>query len=155
LNNQHTDTLYTTVVGGLVSAFVYLVGGVDKLFIAFAIFLGLDYATGILAAIYKDEVRSRKGMWGLVRKGVMIVLVIVAHQLDIVAGNEAHFMRNAMIMFLIGIEGISVLENLDRLGVKTPKFINSYLKKIAADDEGKAAPKRRKTDAKGKGERSE
>jgi phage-related holin len=56
----NTDTLWTFSTGGLFSAFVYLVGGVDKLIVAFTIFMACDYFTGILASFMERKVSSRR-----------------------------------------------------------------------------------------------
>jgi toxin secretion/phage lysis holin len=130
---QRTDTLYTVIMGWAVSSFVYMIGGVDKLFIACVVFVIFDYITGVVAAWYTKELSSRKSYWGVIRKSLMLVPIIIAHQLDLVAGNEANFMRNAMLMFLIATEGISVFENLKKLGIKAPPFIMDALKKMAGN----------------------
>ena len=103
---MHRDTVFMVLFGWLLSAVVYLVGGIDHLFIAVTIFVGLDYITGVMSAWYRKELSSRVGWWGLARKSLTFVFVIIAHQLDMVAGNSNDFMRDAMLMFIIGTEGI-------------------------------------------------
>lgn len=44
-------------------------------------------------------------------------MVIAAVQLDTAKENE-NFMRNAMILFLTGMEGISMIENLRKIGIR-------------------------------------
>jgi toxin secretion/phage lysis holin len=134
---QKTDTLYTIILGWIFSSIVYLVGGVDRLFVATTILIVLDYITGVVSAWYLKELSSRMSYWGLVRKSMMLVCVIVAHQLDLVAGNEQHFMRNAMMMFIIATEGISIFENMGKIGVKYPPFIMSALVKLRGDTGGR------------------
>lgn len=129
-----SDWAHSVVAGWIVSSVVYLVGGVDHLFIACSIFVILDYFTGVMAAWYQKELSSRVGWWGLFRKSLTFVFVIVAHQLDVVAGNSNDFMRSAMLMFIIGTEGISIFENLGKMGLPVPKFILESLKNIRGDD---------------------
>lgn len=131
---MHRDTVFMVMFGWALSAVVYLVGGINHLLIAVTIFVGLDYITGVMAAWYKKELSSRIGWWGLARKSLTFVFVIIAHQLDIVAGNENDFMRDAMLMFIIGTEGISILENMGKLGLPVPKFITSALFKLRGND---------------------
>ncbi|WP_285078669.1 phage holin family protein [Paenibacillus sp. UMB7766-LJ446] len=133
--NLQRDTIFTVLCGWLLSAMVYLVGGMDHLFIAVTIFVGLDYMTGVLSAWYKKELSSRVGWWGLARKSLTFVFVIIAHQLDIVSGNSNDFMRDAMLMFIIGTEGISILENMGKLGLPVPKFITSALFKLRGEED--------------------
>lgn len=132
---MHRDTVFMVLFGWPLSAVVYLVGGIDHLFIAVTIFVGLDYITGVLSAWYRKELSSRVGWWGLARKSLTFVFVIIAHQLDMVAGNSNDFMRDAMLMFIIGTEGISILENMGKLGLPVPKFITSALFKLRGNED--------------------
>lgn len=120
---RNTDTLWTTLAGGSVSAIAYLIGGIDHLIIALVMMMAVDYISGIMAAIVSRVVSSKSAFKGLMKKSAMCLSIVVANQLDIVT-NSGEFMRNAMIMFLIGSEGISFIENLGRLGVKVPKQIS-------------------------------
>lgn len=130
---QHnTDTLWTTFTGGSISAIAYLVGGIDNLIIALGIMMAVDYASGIMAAFSNKVVSSRAAFKGLMKKGAMCLAVIVANQLDIVVGG-GHFMRYAMIMFLIGSEGISFIENLGRLGVNVPTVLSEAFSQLKDD----------------------
>lgn len=65
----------------------------------------------------------------------MLSLIIVANQVDIILGNDGQFARYAMIMFLIGMEGISFIENLGRLGVAVPKFLVDRFEQMKDEDE--------------------
>ncbi|MFE4522578.1 holin family protein [Cytobacillus firmus] len=121
---HNTDTLWVAITGGGISSIAYLLGGIDKLLIAFVILMTLDYLTGVSAAFYDKKVSSKSAFKGLMKKGAMFSLVIVATQMDIILGNEGQFIRYAMLMFLIGTEGISLIENLGRLDVKLPKFLS-------------------------------
>ncbi|MCM3705309.1 phage holin family protein [Cytobacillus firmus] len=130
---HNTDTLWVAITGGGISSIAYLLGGIDKLLIAFVILMSLDYLTGITAALYTNKVSSKNAFKGLMKKGAMFTLVIVATQLDIVLGNEGQFIRYAMLMFLIGTEGISLIENLGRLDVKLPKFLSEKFIQLKDD----------------------
>lgn len=125
---QQTDSLWTTLVGGGSVSLAYLLGGIDNLIIALGIFMACDYLTGIVASFKSKTVNSKRGFFGLMKKTIMLIPVIMAHQLDIIAGSDdTHFMRNAMILFLIGVEGISLVENLGRIGIVIPR---SFLAKF-------------------------
>ncbi|EFV78936.1 hypothetical protein HMPREF1013_00820 [Bacillus sp. 2_A_57_CT2] len=130
---HNTDTLWVSITGGGISSIAYLLGGIDKLLIAFVILMILDYLTGIAAAIYDKKVSSKSAFKGLMKKGAMFSLVIVATQMDIILGNEGQFIRYAMLMFLIGTEGISLIENLGRLDVKLPKFLSDKFIQLKDD----------------------
>lgn len=133
---QNTDTLYTSIAGGGISTIAYLFGGIDHLLTALIIFMVLDYLTGIAAAFYDKEINSETAFKGLVKKGVMFSLLIAANQTDIIFGNDG-FARYAMIMFLIGMEGISLFENVGRLDIKVPKFIIDRFKQLKDQNDDK------------------
>ncbi|MGG3626437.1 phage holin family protein [Bacillus gobiensis] len=132
---HNTDTLWVAITGGGVSSIAYLLGGIDNLLIAFVIILTLDYVTGVTAAFYDKKVSSKSAFKGLMKKGAMFSLVIVATQLDIILGNEGKFVRYAILMFLIGTEGISLIENLGRLDIKVPKFLSDRFSQLKDDNE--------------------
>ncbi|MGG3662511.1 phage holin family protein [Bacillus gobiensis] len=132
---HNTDTFWVTITGGGVSSIAYLLGGIDNLLIAFVILMTLDYLTGVAAAFYDKKVSSKSAIKGLMKKGAMFSLVIVATQLDIILGNEGKFVRYAILMFLIGTEGISLIENLGRLDIKVPQFLSNRFSQLKDDHE--------------------
>lgn len=140
---QETNTLYTFVVGGGVSSIAFLLGGLDKLIVALTVFMIVDFALGVAVGYGNKTVNSKRGFKGLMKKGAMITLVIVSNQLDAIAGSgDAQFLRNAMIMFLIAIEGISITENAALLGVPVPKFLKERLEQIKQASTDKESDKR-------------
>lgn len=131
---QNTNTLYTTFTGGSTSAIAYLIGGVDHLAIALGIMMVADYISGLMVAVSTKEVSSKTAFRGLMKKMAMILAVIVANQLDAVTGS-GDFMRNTMIMFLIGNEGISFIENLGRLGVSIPVQVSKVFAQLKNENQ--------------------
>jgi len=81
--------------------------------------------------------KVKKAFKGLIKKFAMILMVIAAVQLDL-ATESGNFMRNAMILFLIGIEGISMIENLGKLGIKVPKFLANAFSQLQMENDGKS-----------------
>ncbi|MFJ7842026.1 holin family protein [Lysinibacillus sphaericus] len=131
-----TDTLYTSLVGGSMAGVAYFVGGIDHLIKALVIFMAIDYILGVMVAFVVKNVDSRKALIGLFKKVAMILMVVAAVQLDL-ATESGNFMRNAMILFLIGMEGISMIENLGKLGLKVPKFLTNAFKQLQIDNDDK------------------
>lgn len=139
---KHTDTLWASVTGGFSITLAYLLGGLDNLVAAFAIFMACDYITGLMAGAKDKKVSSKRALKGLGKKGAMLSLVIISNQLDIITGNGSHFMRNSMIFFLIATEGISIIENLGKLGVSVPKFLSDRFEQMKNEnDSGKGEDK--------------
>jgi toxin secretion/phage lysis holin len=134
---KHTDTLWASITGGFSITLAYLLGGLDNLVAAFAIFMACDYITGLMAGAKDKKVSSKRAFKGLGKKVGMITFVIIANQLDIITGNKDGFLRDAMLMFLIATEGISIVENLGSLGLKVPPFILKVLEQLSDKGEEK------------------
>lgn len=142
MRTSTSEGALNVIIGYLTSATVYLIGGVDKLFGACAVFVVLDYITGVIAAWYNKELSSYTGFRGIAKKVAMFVFVIIGHQLDVVVGNSEHFMRDAVLMFIIGTEGISILENLNRMGVEVPRVLMQSLERVSGEKRKRPSHKR-------------
>lgn len=125
-----SDIDLTILTGGLIAALTYFLGGWDDMLQALVMFAIIDYVTGVLAAFKEKKVSSSTGMWGAVKKLIIFALVAVAHQLDGMTGAGTTYLRNGVLVFFIGNEGVSILENAGRLGVPIPPFIISALEKL-------------------------
>ncbi|TPG90712.1 holin [Brevibacillus laterosporus] len=134
------DSSHLMWTGAVIAIITYLVGGIDKLFTAFCIFMLVDYITGVLAAWYNRSLSSQEGFRGIAKKVGMFAFIIIANQLDLISGSSQGFLRDTIILFMIGNEGISILENCHRLGLPVPDFLLRALqnvKKFKKDDNWK------------------
>lgn len=128
--SPNTDSLYNGVAGGFFATLAYLVGGFDNLMITFSMFVALDFFTGALAGFYSSKLSSDRAFKGLAKKAGMMCFAIVATQLDYTFGAGDGFLRGAVLMILIGTEGISIMENLARLGIKIPRILYERLEQL-------------------------
>jgi toxin secretion/phage lysis holin len=94
------------------------------------VLMALDIVTGIVKAISQKNIRSRKMSNGLLRKSGIFLVLILGNMLDIVLFNGLPVVKSALVFFYIGMEGISLVENLHALGVPIPNFIGKYLETI-------------------------
>ena len=124
-------------IGSAIGAgFSFLVGGVDKLITALLIFVIIDYLTGMIAAWKTATLDSKKGFEGIKRKVAMLVIVIMAHWIDV--GILGISTCRAMVIFAyLGNEGLSIIENLDRMGYGEyiPAFIREKLVQLRNEKE--------------------
>lgn len=92
------------------------------------IFMVVDYLTGLSAAYIMSNVYldSRKGFKGIIKKIVILCLVILAHQMDVLVGQDA-LVRNVVLLFFIGNEGLSILENAANCGLPIPQKLKDTL----------------------------
>lgn len=101
------------------------------------IMMGVDYITGVLLAITgkspKTEgggLSSKIGFVGLAKKGFIMLIVLVATQLDKAIGNTTMVFQTATVFYYIANEGLSILENADLMGVPFPAFVRERLESM-------------------------
>ena len=118
------------------AAFSFLVGGVDKLITALLVFVVLDYVTGLIAAWKTASLDSKKGFDGIKRKFIMLIIVIMAHWIDVSIFGVSTC-RSMVIFAYLGNEGLSIVENLDRMGYSEyiPAFIRDKLVQLRNEKE--------------------
>ncbi len=122
----------TAIGAGVAST---LLGGWDKSLEILLIFIIMDYVTGVSAAFKTKTLKSSVGFEGLMKKGAIFLIVILAAQLDRITGNAAGVFRTATAFFFIANEGLSTVENVGEMGVKLPGFITGALTKLR-DEQG-------------------
>lgn len=116
------------------SALVYLIGGFDEILITLVCFMVLDYITGMIASYKEKTWNSEKGSTGLLKKGTIIILVIMATFLDRSLSSD-HIFRSVVICFYIANEGLSILENAGRIGIPIPKRLLDALEQLSSDQD--------------------
>ena len=120
---------FMTVVGMVGGVIASLFGGWDAALVTLMIFMGIDYVTGLIVAgvFHNSEktengaLESRAGWKGLCRKGVTLLVVLVACRLDLVMGSN--FIRDAVVIAFIANETISIIENAGLMGIPIPAAI--------------------------------
>ena len=125
---MRANVLYSLV--GVVGGFVAMAfGGWSDALITLIVFMALDYVTGlIVAGIFKKSkksengaLESRAGFKGLCRKGVALMIVLVAVRLDIVMHTT--YIKDAVIIAFVANESISIIENAGLMGIPVPGII--------------------------------
>ena len=128
------NTIYYSILGafGVVGgAIASALGGFDMVLKILVSLMAIDYFTGVvIAAVWQKSPKTVNGaleshhsIKGLFRKMGMLLCVYICVMLDAVTGSD--YIRNTAIMFFIGNEGISVMENLGVMGVNYPPFIKN------------------------------
>ena len=121
-------------VFGVAGAFIArLFGGWDSALTTLIIFMMIDHITGmVVAGVFHKSAKSengalesRAGWKGLCRKGVMLLVVLVACRLDITVGST--FIKDAVVIAFIVNETISIIENAALMGVPIPGAITQAI----------------------------
>ena len=128
---------------GAVGAWIAdLFGGFDAALITLTLFMAADYITGlVVAGVFhrspKTEtgaLESRAGLKGLLRKGGMLLVVLVACRLDLLLGSD--FIRDAAVIAFAANETISIIENLALMGVPVPKILTEAIAVLKKKSDG-------------------
>ena len=111
----------------------HLMGGWNAAVGALVACMAVDYLTGlIVAGVFHASpnssgggLESGAGWKGLTRKFVTLLIVLAAHQMDVVLG--AGYIRDAVIIGFCANECISILENAARMGLPIPKMFRNAI----------------------------
>jgi toxin secretion/phage lysis holin len=114
----------------------FLWGSLDGLILALIAFMILDYITGVIVGIIQKKLSSSTGFEGILKKGLILIVVSVGHILDTqLFGGESSVCRSAVIGFYIANEGISILENVGKMGLPLPEKLKKVLEQLKNNSE--------------------
>lgn len=119
-------------------------GGWDTALQTLLLFMAADYLTGMLVAgVFRQSGKSedgaldsRAGFKGLCKKGAQLVAVLVGARLDLLLGTN--WARTAVVLFFLGNEGLSILENLGLMGIPLPEALKNALSVLKEKGENAA-----------------
>ena len=120
-------------IAAVTGVIAYLAGCLNELVIILVILMIFDYITGVMAAFVRKDLASWKGVVGILKKVSFMLLVTLGFLLDFIISYlmqekaGATFSTGGMFgiattLWLIGTEGMSIIENLGVIGVPIPKF---------------------------------
>ena len=120
---------FCTAVGLIGGVIASLYGGWDAALQTLIICMAVDYITGLIVAgvfhaspkTKTGTLESRAGWKGLCRKGMSLLIVLVACRLDAVMGSS--FVRDTVVIGFIANETLSIIENAGLMGVPIPKAL--------------------------------
>ena len=135
---KYTVSAIAGVVGSIIT---YALGGWDLALQTLLIFMAVDYITGlIVAGVFKKSPKTKKGGlssligWkGLCRKGMALMIVLIACRLDMLIGTE--FIRDAVVIAYCTNEAISIIENAGIMGVPIPKAIKNAIESLKSKED--------------------
>ena len=135
---------FLTVTGAIGGAIAAGFGGWTEALTTLVIVMGVDYLTGIIVAGVFHRSRKSKtgalnsdaGFKGLCKKGVMLLIVLVAARLDLVMGNN--FIKDSCVIAFITNEVVSITENAGLMGVPIPKVVIKAIDVLKSKEDGEA-----------------
>lgn len=128
--------LICTAAGVLGAVLSWAFGGWDEALAALVTCMAVDYISGSIVALVFHNSRktasgsynSAYGLKGLCKKGLMLLFVLVAVQLDRVLG--ATYVRDAVCIGFCVNEVLSITENLGLAGVPLPQAVTKALEQL-------------------------
>jgi len=117
-------------VCGLVAA---MLGGWDTALTSLLLCMAADYVTGVIVAAVFQRSRktesgalsSKAGFTGLLKKGVTLLIVMVAFRVEQSAGVP--YIREAAIFAFMANEVVSLIENAGLMGVPVPAVVTKAI----------------------------
>ena len=121
------------IAGSIGTLISNLYGGWNTSLTTLLILMGADYVTGLLtAAVFKKSTKtatgalqSNAGFIGLLKKGMIMLMVLVACRLDILLNTN--IIRDGVCTAFIVNEIVSLIENAGIMGVPIPKQITKAI----------------------------
>ena len=125
-----------TVVGLAGSAVAWAFGGWDAAMAALVVCMAVDYISGsIVALVFHKSTKTETGAYnsayglkGLCKKGLMLLFVLVAVQIDRVLGTD--YARDAVCIGFCTNEILSIIENLGLAGIPMPQAVTKALEQL-------------------------
>lgn len=124
---------FCALLGALGGAVAALFGGWNSGIITLIMFMCIDYVSGIMVAgVFKNSkktdsgaLESRAGWKGLCRKGMTLIIVMIAFRLDLHLGTN--YIRDAVVIGFCANEAISIIENAGLMGIPLPDALTKAI----------------------------
>ena len=121
--------IINNIISVILTTFVYLMGGLDIAFYSLIIVIVIDYLTGIGSAIYNNELSSKIGFKGIIKKFCYLLIVALSVVIDKLLGQSG-LIRSLVIYFFVANDGLSIIENMAKMNVKLPQKLIDALEQI-------------------------
>ena len=108
----------------------------SDMFNVLILFIILDYISSIFRAIVEQKLSSQIGYKGISRKIFILVIISVSYLIDeyIIIMAETKSMTLIVTMFYISNEGISILENANKIGIPIPNKLKQVLLSVRNEE---------------------
>lgn len=131
---SNIDQTPTWIIGGASSILLFLMGNIPEAVWILVAIMVVDIITGVLKGVHEKNIQSRIMAKGVAKKAGIISAVILGFLLDKFLNLGSPLFTNLIIGLSVGSESISVIENLDALGVKIPIIIKDKILSMANPD---------------------
>lgn len=119
----------SNVISVILTFLIYLLGGFDIALKSLLIVIVIDYATGILSAIYNKQINSKIGFKGILKKFSYLLIIALSVIIDNILGQSGTI-RTLVIYFFVANDGISILENVAEMNIPLPPKLLETLQQL-------------------------
>ena len=131
-----------TFLGAAGSMIANLFGGWSEDMITLLAFMAIDFCMGlVVAGVFNRSTKtasgaleSKAGWKGLCRKGVTLLMVLVAHRLDVSLGVS--YIRTATVIGFMVNEMLSIIENAGLMGIPLPGILQKAIEVLKEQSQG-------------------
>lgn len=131
---METWTRIVKAAAAITGAIAGLYGEWTAAMTVLAVFMAADYILGCICGFMGLSPKTDGGHWhsaaafkGLLKKGVILVVVLVASQLDRVVATGTSTFQTLTVFYYIANEGLSAIENAALLGAPFPDVLKDAL----------------------------
>lgn len=126
MQGKNILAIFIGIVGATITT---LFGGWSVGLTTLVIFMAVDYISGLLVAgVFKSSPKSKSGALsskvgykGLCKKGMSLLIVLIAYRLDLLVGTN--YIRDAVVIGFCVNELISIVENAGLMGIPLPPIL--------------------------------
>lgn len=123
---------FCLMIGTIGAGIASLFGGWDSALVTLIIFMGVDFATGLITGAMgkskhskSGKLSSKAGWYGLAKKCSILMLIIMAVRLDILMGTN--YVRDAVCIGFCVNELLSIVENTSLMGIPYPPALKNAI----------------------------
>lgn len=121
---------FTFCSAGIIALLGWFFGGLDGVLRLLLTLVVLDYLSGISVGWINGSLSSAIGFKGIARKCFMLALVGIANIIEQDMIGEHIGIKLAVCYFYVSNEGVSILENVAKLGVPIPKILSKHFAEL-------------------------
>lgn len=137
---KNTICLTLGLIGSMIAN---LFGGWTEDMVTLVIFMGIDFAMGLIVAlVFQKSEKSATGaadsracFKGLCKKCVILLFVLIAYRLDLAL--NCNYIKTATIIGFIANELISIIENAGIMGIPLPAILTKAIEVLKGKGEKK------------------
>ena len=144
MTNTNIGNIWNSILSALGVICGFLYGELDGLLIAVLALMAIDYITGLASSFVLKTTNSKVGWKGIIKKLVMLLILIMAHILDVYAlglADGGSALMSLVEFLFIANEGLSIVENAGKMGIKLPKALSDALVQLKLASSEQAAKK--------------